>query len=134
MLKDKWLNRGFGPSVHIVQEGENHKSVQKRKNITPIRLLPPLDKTDKTHKTPHPVTLPMPEHLAGALFVCGYQTPEWTPAGCRAFLAALMREWPDFHVNGWHGLTMPLCWPAHLMDAVQSVYVMSIQEQGEVEP
>jgi hypothetical protein len=131
MLKDKWLNRGFGPSVHIVHKGENEKSVPERKNITSNRVFPLLDKTDKTHKTPHPVTLPMPEHLTAALLSCGYHAPEWTPAGCRAFLSELMREWPDFHVNGWHGLTMPVCWPPMLMDAVQSVYVMSIQDQVE---
>mgnify|MGYP001018688221 CR=1 FL=1 len=80
MLKDKWLNRGFAPSVHIVQEGENKKSVPERKNIPSICITALLDKTDKRHKTP----LPMPEHLAGSLLVCGYHAPEWTPAGCRA--------------------------------------------------
>ena len=75
--------------------------------------------------------VPMPEHLAGSLLACGYTTPEWTPAGCRAFLAELMTEWPDFHVNGWHGLTMPECWPARLTDAVTSIYVLSIQDQVE---
>jgi hypothetical protein len=74
--------------------------------------------------------LPMPEHLADALLSCGYVTPEWTPAGCRAFLADLMREWPGFEVVGWYGCRFPECWPAHLMDAVQSVYVMSIQGGG----
>lgn len=127
MLKDKWLNRGFGPSVHIVQRGENQKSVPERKNIPSICITTHLDKTDKTHKTP----LPMPEHLTDALLSCGYHAPEWTPAGCRAFLAELMNEWPDFHVNGWHGCEFPACWPGHLMDAVQSVYVQSLQ--GEVD-
>lgn len=73
--------------------------------------------------------LPMPEHLEESLFNCGYTTPEWTPTGCRAFLAELQAEWPGFKVNGWHGLTMPECWPGHLMDAVQSVYVQSLQDQ-----
>ena len=77
--------------------------------------------------------LPIPEHLAEDLLVCGYHAPEWTPAGCRAFLAELMTEWPDFHVNGWHGCEFPACWPGHLMDAVQSVYVQSLQDQGEVD-
>lgn len=133
MLKDKWLNRGFGPSVHIVQRGENQKSVPERKNITSIRLLPPLDKTDKTHKTPHPETLPMPEHLADALLTCGYSCPTWTPAGCRAFLSELQTEWPAFEVRGWYGCRFPECWPAALQDAVTSIYVLSLQDQGEVE-
>ena len=77
--------------------------------------------------------VPLPSHLAESLLCSGYRLPEWTPQGCRAFLAELQAEWPDFHVNGWHGLTMPLCWPVALQDAVQSVYVMSIQDQGEVE-
>ncbi|HCU70110.1 MAG TPA: hypothetical protein DGF30_13050 [Desulfomicrobium sp.] len=90
-----------------------------------------MSKTPKTSKTPHPVTLPMPEHLAGALLVFGYSIPEWTPAGCRGFLADLMCEWPDFEVRGWYGCRFPECWPVALQDAVQSVYVMSIQ--GEVD-
>lgn len=77
--------------------------------------------------------VPLPSHLAESLLCSGYRLLEWTPQGCRAFLAELQAEWPDFHVNGWHGLTMPLCWPVALQDAVQSVYVMSIQDQGEVE-
>ncbi|NCC85581.1 MAG: hypothetical protein EOM03_15855 [Clostridia bacterium] len=129
MLKEKWLNRGFGPFVHIVHRGENQKSVQERKNITSNRVLPPLDKTDKTHKTPLPVALPIPEHLQESLLNCGYRLPSWTPAGCRTFLAELQAEWPTFHVNGWHGLTMPECWPVALMDAVQSIYILSIQDQ-----
>lgn len=76
--------------------------------------------------------LSIPPTLTAALLICGYTTPEWTPTGCRRFLAELQAEWPGFHVNGWHGLTMPECWPSQLMDAVQSVYVMSIQDQGEV--
>ena len=75
--------------------------------------------------------LSIPSNLTEDLFCCGYHAPEWTPAGCRAFLSELMREWPGFEVRGWHGLTMPECWPVALMDAVQSVYVMSIQDQGE---
>ena len=86
----------------------------------------PLDKTDKTHKTP----LPMPGTLTEDLLCCGYRAPEWTPAGCRAFLADLQDEWPDFELRGWHGCRFPACWPVHLMSAVQSVYVMSIQDQG----
>lgn len=75
--------------------------------------------------------VPLPPHLAGSLLSCGYHAPEWTPAGCRAFLAELMTEWPDFHVNGWHGCEFPACWPGHLMDAVMSIYVLSIQDQVE---
>jgi hypothetical protein len=67
-----------------------------------------------------------PSHLANALLAYGYSCPEWTPEGCRAFLCELMTEWPDFHVNGWHGCEFPACWPGHLMDAVQSVYLQSI--------
>ena len=74
--------------------------------------------------------LSVPPDLAEALLCCGYCAPEWTPEGCRQFLAELQAEWPDFHVNGWHGCRFPPCWPGHLMDAVQSVYVMSIQDQG----
>jgi hypothetical protein len=66
--------------------------------------------------------------ITESLLSRGYPTPEWTPAGCRAFLSELMREWSDFHVNGWHGLTMPECWPVALMDAVQAVYVQSLQD------
>ena len=75
--------------------------------------------------------LSMPVHLTDALLSCGYHAPEWTPARARAFLAELMTEWLDFHVNGWHGLTMPECWPARLTDAVTSIYVLSIQDQVE---
>ena len=64
-----------------------------------------MSKTPKTSKT----SIPMPEHLPGSLLVCGYHAPEWTPAGCRAFLAELMTEWLDFHVNGWHGCEFPAC-------------------------
>lgn len=84
------------------------------------------DKTHKTHKTP----LPIPEHLESALLNCGYAMPEWSPESCRQFLKQLLAEWPDFHVNGWHGCEFPACWPLTLMDAVTSIYVMSIQDQG----
>lgn len=78
-------------------------------------------------KTP----LPIPEPLESALLNCGYRMPEWNPEGCRQFLDRLQTEWPDFHVNGWHGCEFPACWPVELMDAVQSIYVMSIQNQGD---
>jgi hypothetical protein len=42
-----------------------------------------------------------------------------------------MREWPDFHVNGWHGCNFPESWPPMIMDAVTSVYVLSIQDEVE---
>ncbi|MDO9582708.1 MAG: hypothetical protein Q7J24_06320 [Desulfomicrobium sp.] len=74
--------------------------------------------------------VPLPSNLAEDLLCCGYYAPEWTPAGCRAFLAELQAEWPGFEVRGWHGLTMPECWPVRLMDAVTTTYVMSIQDQG----
>lgn len=94
----------------------------------------------KQHKTaiineltggPSGSPLSIPPNMAEDLLCCGYRIPEWTPAGCRVFLAELQPEWPDFHVNGWHGLAMPECWPVALMDSVQSIYVMSIQDQGE---
>jgi len=75
--------------------------------------------------------LSIPPTMAEDLLCCGYYAPEWTPAGCRRFLAELQAEWPGFHVNGWHGLTMPESWPVVLMDAVESVYVQSLQDQGE---
>ena len=75
--------------------------------------------------------LSMPVHLTDALLSCGYPAPEWTPEGCRAFLAELMREWPGFEVRGWHGCEFPACWPGHLSDAVTSIYVLSIQDQVE---
>ena len=131
MLRDKWLNRGFVRSVNNVIGGGNQNSVPERKNITSNRVFPSLDKTDKTYKTPLPVNLPLPEHLQESLLNCGYRLPSWTPAGCLAFLAELQAEWPTFHVNGWHGLTMPESWPVVLMDAVESVYVQSLQDQGE---
>ncbi|NCC04924.1 MAG: hypothetical protein EOM37_12990 [Proteobacteria bacterium] len=133
MLKDKWLNRGFVPSVNIVLGGGNQNSVPERKNITSNRVFQLLDKTDKTYKTPHPVNIPIPPTLDEDLLCCGYYAPEWTPAGCRRFLAELMREWPGFEVRGWHGCEFPECWPVALMDAVESVYVMSIQDHVEVE-
>lgn len=75
--------------------------------------------------TGSPVSIPLT--IAEDLLCHGYRIPSWTPAGCRRFLAELQAEWSDFHVNGWHGLTMPECWPPMLMDAMQSIYVMSIQ-------
>jgi hypothetical protein len=78
-----------------------------------------------------PVSIPLT--IAEDLLCHGYRIPSWTPAGCRRFLAELQAEWSDFHVNGWHGLTMPECWPEELMDTVTSIYVMSIQKQSEVE-
>lgn len=75
----------------------------------------------------------IPPNLTEDLLVCGYHASEWTPAGCRAFLAELMAEWPDFHVNGWCGCEFPACWPAHLMNAVQAVYAMGLQDLGEME-
>lgn len=131
MLRDKWLNKGFVPSVSIVIRGENQNSVPERKKITSIRLLPPSDKTDKTYKTPRPVNFPIPERLQDSVLACGYIMPEWTPQGCRAFLSVLMSDWPDFHVNGWHGCSFPKCWPPMIMDAVTSIYVLSIQDQAE---
>jgi hypothetical protein len=74
--------------------------------------------------------VPLPSNLAEDLLCCGYYAPEWTPAGCRRFLAELQAEWPGFEVRGWHGLTMPECWPVRLMNAVTSVYVLSVQDQG----
>jgi hypothetical protein len=75
--------------------------------------------------------VPLPSHLADALLVCGYSCPTWTPAGCRAFLAELQAEWPDFEVRGWYGCRFPECWPAALQDAVTSIFIQSIQDQGE---
>jgi hypothetical protein len=75
--------------------------------------------------------LSIPPTMAEDLLCCGYHSPEWTPAGCRAFLTELQAEWPGFEVRGWYGLTMPECWPPMLMDAVTSIYVLSIQDQGE---
>jgi hypothetical protein len=75
--------------------------------------------------------VPLPSNLAESLLSCGYQLPEWTPAGCRAFLAELQAEWPGFEVRGWHGCEFPECWPVALMDAAQTVYVQSLQDQGE---
>lgn len=75
--------------------------------------------------------VPLPSNLTDALLSCGYPAPEWTPEGCRAFLSELQAEWPGFEVRGWHGCRFPECWPVHLSDAVQSVYVQSLQ--GEVD-
>lgn len=127
MLKDKWLNRSSDHFNHSNQRGTNEEFVPERKNITSNRVFPPMVNMVKTPKTP----LPMPEHLADALLSCGYHAPEWTPAGCRRFLADLMREWPGFEVVGWYGCRFLECWPAHLMDAVTSIYVQSLQDQGE---
>jgi hypothetical protein len=57
--------------------------------------------------------------------------PDMDPAGCRAFLAELQAEWPDFEVRGWYGCRFPECWPAALQDAVTSIFIQSIQDQGE---
>jgi hypothetical protein len=82
--------------------------------------------TAKTHKTP----LLIPKQLEISLLNCGYAIPDWTPEGCRRFLEQLRAEWQGFHVNGWHGCEFPACWPVTLQDAVTSIYVMSIQDQG----
>ena len=81
----------------------------------------------KTHKT----SLPIPASLETGLLNSGYRLPEWNPAGCRRFLNQLQAEWPDFHVNGWHGCGLPARWSVELMDAATSIYAQSIQDQGD---
>lgn len=85
------------------------------------------------HGEPAGSPVSTPPATAEDLLCCGYRIPSWTPAGCRRFLAELQAEWSDFHVDGWHGLTMPECWPVALMDAVQTIYVLSIQDHVEGE-
>ncbi|NCB64306.1 MAG: hypothetical protein EOM52_12050 [Clostridia bacterium] len=76
----------------------------------------------------------MPPHITSALTDAGYSPPEWAPPACRAFLAELRAEWPGFRVRGWHGLAMPHTWPPAFRDAVQSVYVLSIQDVPPISP
>ena len=70
-----------------------------------------------------------PTHITSALADAGYSPPEWTPASCRAFLAQLREDWPAFQVRSWSGLTMPHTWPPEFRDAVQCVYIRSIQDR-----
>lgn len=118
---------------------DHEKCTSGQENLGGARVNP-TDPTDPTKKTAvatiqdagaeTPLSLSIPPAMAEDLLCCGYYAPEWTPAGCRRFLAELQAEWPGFEIRGWHGLTMPECWPVALMDAVESVYVMSIQDQG----
>ncbi len=71
----------------------------------------------------------IPPHITSALADAGYSPPEWTPASCRAFLDRLREEWPVFQVRSWSGLTMPHAWPPAFRDAVQSIYIRSIQDR-----
>lgn len=75
----------------------------------------------------------VPDHVREFCILAGYNLTEWTPAACRGFLDLLEDEWPDLRVNGWHGCDYPESWPGDVRIAVQSVYVMSIQDQGGVQ-
>lgn len=101
----------------------------------PVRIIPEIVRQPVRQIPGGPTGSPLsiPPTIEADLLSCGYRIPEWTPAGCRRSLAELQAEWPGFHVNGWQGLTMPECWPVALMDAVQTIYVMSIQDQMEGE-
>ncbi|NCD25801.1 MAG: hypothetical protein EOL86_09465 [Deltaproteobacteria bacterium] len=73
----------------------------------------------------------LPAHVRAGLSLGGYELPAWTREACKLFLDQLQAEWPGFKVNGWHGLAMPESWPVGFMDAVQSVYVLSLQESTD---
>lgn len=75
------------------------------------------------------LTQTIPAHVSTALTHAGYSLPDWTPPSCRVFLAQLREECPGFRVNGWYGLTMPRSWPPEFADAVQSIYIRSVQDQ-----
>jgi hypothetical protein len=92
--------------------------VKNNKSIVP--------KSEPTEPTEPTELTEVPNHLQEFLSHCGYSLPTWSPWGCRYFLEQLQAEWPSFEVRGWHGLTMPDCWPVTLMEAVQSIYVQSI--------
>ncbi len=70
----------------------------------------------------------VPDHIHNALALGGYEhdLTEWTPKSCQRFLNQLKAEWPEFLINGWHGLTMPGNFPMAFRDAVQSMYVLAM--------
>lgn len=76
------------------------------------------------------LTRAIPVHVHEALTRYGYPLTAWTPLACRDCLDHLRAEHPDFHVRGWSGVTVPPAWPGELRIAVQSIYVMSIQDHA----
>lgn len=75
----------------------------------------------------------VPAHVREFCLLAGYELHDWTPAACRGLLDQLMVEWPAFTVKGWHGCDYPESWPSDVLIAVQTVYVMSIQDEGGVQ-
>lgn len=75
----------------------------------------------------------VPHHVREFCILSGHNLSEWTPTACRELLGQLIGEWPDFRVNGWHGCDYPESWPSDVRIAVQSIYIMSIQDQGGVQ-
>lgn len=75
----------------------------------------------------------VPANIRAALELGGYEHDliDWSPSVCRAFLDALVEEWREFRVNGWNGLAVPETWPVEFIDAVQSIYVESMQDQAQ---
>jgi len=75
----------------------------------------------------------VPDHVREFCILAGYTLSDWAPQSCRVLLGQLTGEWPELRVNGWHGCDYPESWPGDVRIAVQSVYVMSIQDQGGVQ-
>lgn len=74
------------------------------------------------------LTQAIPPHVHKALTRSGYSAPTWTPPACRAFLDQLKIEWPIFRVRSWSGIAVPTSWPGDFVEAVQTIYVHSIQD------
>ena len=89
----------------------------------------PTEKTAVVTKQDNGTASAVPAHILAALELGAYEDyfPAWTPQVCRDFLDVLEGEWKEFYVNGRHGLVMPDTWPPAFMEAVQSVYVLSLQ-------
>lgn len=59
--------------------------------------------------------------------------PELDQARAAQHIAQLARHHSrhGFSVRGWFGCQSPQCWPEVVRELVQTIYVMSIQDQGE---
>lgn len=139
MLKDKYLKGGFEcfeSFEHGVSNSKNRGDCPKKKEKSLNSQLPIYTQNSQNTQNPFPCVvvesnesdLPLPPSLPSILAECGYDVPEWTPAGCQRFLEELEREWPgQFKLKGWNGMDFPEFFPVDLIDACLSIYAMALQ-------